>query len=84
MDSLGAGTAAFGETGVDQEPIWSDNGNLFLDCRFEGGLPDPVALERTVMYRAGVVDTGLFLGMAAEAVVASANGVRRLSAVAAL
>jgi ribose 5-phosphate isomerase A len=64
--------------GQDDEPVRSDNGNVFLDCHYEGGLPDPPALERTLLYRAGVVDTGLFLGMADEAVIASADGVRTL------
>ncbi len=75
----GLGAAVRLRTGTDDEPIWSDNGNLFLDCHFDGGITDPVALERAVMYRAGVVDTGLFLGMASEAIVASANGVRRVT-----
>lgn len=57
------------------EPVRSDNGNVFLDARFEGGLPDPVSLERTLLYRAGVVDTGLFLGMADTAFIASGDGV---------
>lgn len=64
--------------GPDEEPVRSDNGNVFLDCSYEGGLPDPPALEHTLLYRAGIVDTGLFLGMADEAVIASADGVRTL------
>jgi len=64
--------------GPDEEPVRSDNGNVFLDCSYEGGLPDPPALERTLLYRAGIVETGLFLGMADEAVIASADGVRTL------
>lgn len=64
--------------GADDEPVRSDNGNVFLDCRYEGGLPDPAELERTLLYRAGIVDTGLFLAMADEAVIASPDGVRTL------
>lgn len=56
----------------------TDNGNVIIDCRFEGGIPDPAALERRLAHRAGVVESGLFLGMADEAVVAGAGGVRRL------
>ncbi len=62
----------------DGAPIRSDNGNVFLDARFEGGLPDPVELERALLYRAGVVDTGLFLGMADTAFIASEDGVTAL------
>ncbi len=56
----------------------TDNGNLIVDCRFEGGIPDPAALERRLSRRAGVVESGLFLGMADEVVVAGADGVRRM------
>lgn len=76
LESTGASVTL--RLGPDEEPVRSDNGNVFLDCRYEGGLPDPPALERTLLYRAGIVDTGLFLGMADEAVIASAEGVRKL------
>ena len=56
----------------------TDNGNVIIDCRFHGGIPDPAALERRLKRRAGVVESGLFLDMADEAVVAGADGVRRL------
>ena len=56
----------------------TDNGNVIIDCRFEGGIPDPAVLERRLAHRAGVVESGLFLGMADEAIVAGADGVRRL------
>lgn len=59
-------------------PYRSDNGNLILDCRYEGGLEDPVRLEAALRSRAGVVETGLFLGLADEAVIASGDAVRLL------
>jgi len=65
-------------SGTDGEPIRSDNGNVFLDCSYPDGIDDPEELERTVLYRAGVVDTGLFLGMADEVVVASPDATRSL------
>ncbi len=74
LERLGASVAL--RTGLDGEPVWSDNGNLFLDCAFSGGIEDAEALERTLAARAGVVDTGLFLGMADQAVIAAADGVR--------
>ena len=77
LEELGATVKL--RTGADDEPTWSDNGTLFLDCTFPAGIDDPVALERALLYRAGVVDTGLFLGMASEAVIASAAGVRSLT-----
>lgn len=65
-------------TGDDGAPVRSDNGNVFLDCSFPDGIDDPAALERVLLYRAGIVDTGLFLGMTEEVVVASAEGTRTL------
>ncbi len=41
----------------------TDNGNPILDCGIDP-LPDPAAFEREVLRIPGVVDTGLFLGMA--------------------
>jgi ribose 5-phosphate isomerase A len=64
--------------GPDGLPVRSDNGHVFLDCRFAGGIEDPHGLEESLARRAGIVETGLFLGLASEAVVAGANGVRIL------
>jgi ribose 5-phosphate isomerase A len=65
-------------TNDDGSPVRSDNGNVFLDCAYAGGIPDPASLETELAARAGIVDTGLFLGMADEAVIGSAEGVRVL------
>ncbi len=59
----------------------TDNGNLIIDCRFSGGIGDPAALERKLARRAGLVESGLFLGMAEEVVVAGSDGVCRLEPV---
>jgi ribose 5-phosphate isomerase A len=77
LEGLGATVAL--RTGRDDEPIWSDNGTLFLDCTFSGGMDDPAELQRALLYRAGIVDTGLFLGMASEAVIASDSGIRTMT-----
>lgn len=63
----------------DGRPVRSDNGQLFLDCRFEGGIEDAAALDQALSTRAGVVETGLFLGIATEALIASDEGVERVS-----
>ena len=65
-------------TDADGEPCLTDNGNVLLDCGFAGGIEDPAALEASLARRAGVVESGLFLGVAGEAVVAGADGVRWL------
>ena len=61
----------------DGHPVRSDNGQVFLDCRFPGGIDDPGGLERALCERAGIVETGLFLGLADEALIASPEGVEQ-------
>ena len=58
----------------------TDNGNLVIDCRFACGIPDPRGLDECLARRAGVVDSGLFLGMTDEVVVAGKTGVYRMRA----
>jgi len=62
----------------DGPPFKSDNGNLILDCRFPDGIADPAGLHAGLKTRAGVVETGLFLGMASEAILAGPDGLTRL------
>lgn len=49
----------------------TDNGNYIYDCRFPTGIDDPPSLDRALRQRAGVVETGLFIGMAHVAIIAS-------------
>ena len=74
------GLGAEPEVRVDRDgrPCRTDNGNVVIDCRFPGGIEDAPGLERRLARRAGVVESGLFLGLASDAVVAGAAGVRRL------
>lgn len=60
----------------DGPPFKSDNGNLILDCRFPDGIPDPGELDAALRARAGVVETGLFLGMADVAILVGPDGTR--------
>lgn len=55
----------------------TDGGNLILDCHF-GAIDDPAGLERELSATIGVVETGLFIGMASTALVATPGGVVRL------
>ena len=64
--------------GEDESPYLTDNGNYILDCRFEGGIPDPRRLDLAFGARAGVLESGLFLGMAREVIVGGAEGARIL------
>lgn len=60
------------------KPFVTDNGNFIYDCRFQS-IPDPVALDTALGHRAGIVESGLFLGIARIALVADDNDVRTLS-----
>lgn len=74
----------FRELGADPRPrerggeqFRTDNGNLIVDLHFAPYIPDPLALEASLRARAGVVETGLFLGVADLALVGSPSGVIR-------
>ncbi len=56
------------------EPYLTDQGNWILDCHF-GAIPDPVALDRELKNIPGVLENGLFLGLAKLAVVADGDRV---------
>ena len=60
------------------EPFVTDSGNYILDARFDGGIKDPRKLESALRERVGIVESGLFLRIATQAVVAGAGGVRVL------
>ncbi|HYE15282.1 MAG TPA: ribose-5-phosphate isomerase RpiA [Pyrinomonadaceae bacterium] len=53
----------------------TDNGNLILDCRC-GEIADPERMERELKLITGVVECGLFVGMADVAVVATDDAAR--------
>jgi ribose 5-phosphate isomerase A len=57
---------------ADGTPYLTDGGNYIFDVAF-GPIVDAEALEITLLRRAGVVQTGLFLGIADEAIVAHAD-----------
>lgn len=67
---------------VDGEPFVSDNGNLILDCRFPGGF-EPASLADSLSGVPGVMEHGLFVGMAHKAFVAGAAGTLTLTGAAA-
>lgn len=55
----------------------TDQGNYILDTHF-GPIPDPAALAQTLNQRVGIVEHGLFVGLAHEVIVGAPNGVRIL------
>jgi ribose 5-phosphate isomerase A len=58
-------------------PWQTDQGNLILDCHF-GPIPDPAQLAIRLNARAGIVEHGLFLGLATDVIVAGSQGIRHL------
>jgi ribose 5-phosphate isomerase A len=52
------------------------NGNYLSICRFASGIADPHALARTLAERPGIVEHGLFLGLATDAILAGPEGIR--------
>lgn len=61
------------------EPFVTDGGHLILDASF-GRIPDTRALSEALHAIPGVVEHGLFLGLATAAIVASADGIETLHA----
>lgn len=54
----------------------TDNGNYMLHCTFPGGIPDAADVQDALARRAGVVDSGLFLGLTDEVMVGAEGGVK--------
>ncbi|MGA2357013.1 MAG: ribose-5-phosphate isomerase RpiA [Terriglobales bacterium] len=61
----------------DGSPFITDNGNQILDCSF-GRIEDPVALARELSDTPGVVEHGLFIGLASVALVGHVCGVEEM------
>ncbi|WP_115120547.1 ribose-5-phosphate isomerase RpiA [Synechococcus sp. UW105] len=55
-------------------PVVTDQGNLVLDVKFNGGIVDPVGLERDLNNLPGVLENGLFVNLADEVLVGEVNG----------
>jgi len=77
LNSLGCRAELWHEE--DGPPIVTDNGNYLVRCWFPEGIADPHALARTLADRPGIVEHGLFLGMATEVIVSTVRGVRVLT-----
>ena len=76
LETLGARPVV--RTGADGAPFRSDQGNLILDCTF-GPISNPTALAQQLAARAGIVEHGLFLGLATDLIVAAADGIRHVT-----
>jgi ribose 5-phosphate isomerase A len=63
--------------GQGEAPFVTDQGNLILDCAF-GSIPEPEVLAFSLKRVPGVIEHGLFLGLADLAIVAGKSGVKAL------
>lgn len=59
-------------------PVVTDNANYLVRCWFPDGIENPYQLARTLADRPGIVEHGLFLGMASLAIVATNRGIKIL------
>lgn len=62
---------------ADGTPYFTDENNHILDCRF-GEIRDPANLARELSEMPGVVEHGLFIGMASVALVARGSEIEEL------
>jgi ribose 5-phosphate isomerase A len=75
LESLGAEVTL--RRSEDGSPFHTDQGNLILDCDF-GSIPAPAQLAAQLNKRAGIVEHGLFLGLASDVIVGTDEGIRHL------
>jgi len=68
LQSLGA-TTELRQT-ADGSPFLTDGGHYIIHCRFPDGIADPAATELALARWPGIVESGLFIGMATTVVVA--------------
>jgi ribose 5-phosphate isomerase A len=77
IQSLGASTKI--RTQPDGTTYITDNGNPILDCNF-GKIEDPPALARTLSNIPGIVEHGLFIGLATIALIGKGKSVQEIAA----
>jgi ribose 5-phosphate isomerase A len=73
LTSLGASLTV---RGGEEAPFITDNGNLILDLTLEGGISDPKTFATALKATTGVVEHGLFAGMADTCIIGGPDGPR--------
>jgi len=61
------------------EPFQTDQGNFIIDCKFEK-LSQPDELAAKLKEKAGIVEHGLFLGLATDVIVAGEREIQHVIA----
>jgi len=72
LESLGATVILRKDN--NEKTFVTDQGNLILDCGF-GPIANPQGLAEALNARTGIVEHGLFLGLATDLIIADAEGV---------
>ncbi len=62
---------------IFDDPFITDNGNYIIDCEFDR-IADPDQLEQDFNLIPGVVESGLFIGLADKVIVGSTQGIMTL------
>lgn len=73
LAELGARVTRRPRRDAPDKPFITDGGHYILDCRFSG-MAAPAALAMQIKALTGVVEHGLFIGMASVAIVGAADG----------
>ncbi len=73
LEDLGATVTLRARPDEPDHPYITDGGHLILDCRFDD-LSDPVEIAARMKALVGVVDHGIFIGMATMAIIGSPDG----------
>ncbi len=76
LESLGA-RCIIRMNKLDGSQFVTDSGNMILDCDF-GPIADVIALGAELGARAGIIEHGLFIGIATDVIIAGESGVRHL------
>lgn len=74
LDHLGAESVL--RLSTSGSPFVTDAGHYIIDCRFKDGITEPARVQREVRQHPGVVECGLFLGIADAVVIGGVNGPR--------
>ncbi len=77
IEALGAEVGL--RMGADGKPYLTDENNYILDCRF-GQIPDADGLARQLSNMPGIVEHGLFIGLASVVLVANGSAILELRA----
>ncbi|SFT09748.1 ribose-5-phosphate isomerase RpiA [Saccharopolyspora flava] len=73
LDSLGHPGVKLTRREKDGGPLVTDSGNFIVDAHLEA-IKDPIALDSQLNWIPGVVENGLFTGIAAEVVIGRGDG----------